>query len=468
MSERIHFVPREYQTIAAQFLLKNQRCNLWAVPGLGKTATVYMMLDILKLAGSSFFPALVIAPKKVAERVWSSEQEKWDAFADFKVVPILGERDVREDALMQKADVYVINYDNIQWLVKLLGDRWPFKIVICDESTRLKNFRIGPTKKAKRTKALSMIAQTAGRWINLTGTPAPNGLKDTWGQMYFVDFGQRLGFTHTAFMNRWFFVNQYTRAVEPRQGAEKEIHAALADVTLALRAEDWLDVQEPHYFTKEVELPPDTRAAYKEMERHLFAELENGEIEAPNAAVKSMKLLQMASGAVYDGGKATHYLHDAKIEALRSIVDEMCGEPLIVAYWFKFEPPMLKKAFPEFRVYASKKDEDDWNKGKIPLMGLHPGSGGHGVNLQYGGRAMAHMTHNWDLELRQQICERIGPVRQLQAGFSRAVLHYNIVAKSTLDEEVIERLTSKRSVQDALMLARSHRREEAAPWSDLL
>ncbi|MBP8231772.1 MAG: DEAD/DEAH box helicase [Rhizorhabdus sp.] len=454
------FTPRAYQTIARDFILEHERCNLWAVPGLGKTATIYTVLDILKLAGSGFFPALVIAPKKVCELTWPAEQKKWADFTDMRVIPILGERDARDAALLRRGDLYVINYENVQWLVGALKKRWPFRIVIADESTRLKNFRMGRGASGKRSLALSDIARQVGRWVNLTGTPSPNGLRDLWGQNWFVDFGARLGSTHEAFMQRWFYQNPYDRSVKPRDGAEVEIHAKIADVTLALRAEDWLDVHEPHHFTTVVELPPEARKLYTQMERELFARLRTGEIEAVNAGVASGKLLQMASGAVYDAQQIVHPLHDAKIEGLRSIVNELAGEPLLVAYWFKWERDMLSEAFPELRFFKTARDEADWNAGKIPIMAVHPASAGHGTNLQYGGRAMAHFTHTWDLELYQQVCERIGPVRQLQAGLNRAVLHYDIVAKDTLDEEVIDRRTSKRSVQDALMLARAHRGDE--------
>jgi hypothetical protein len=455
-----HFEPREYQKIAADFLLRHERCNLWAVPGLGKTSIIYMVADILKLCGSRFFPVLVIAPKKVCELTWPAEQQKWTAFTDLRVIPILGERDARDRSLLLKGDIYVINYDNVPWLVQALGKRWPFRIVVADESTRLKNFRAHKGSAGKRAQALSEIAMHTGRWINLTGTPAPNGLKDLWGQNWFVDFGERLGLTYGAFERRWFYVNPYDRTVEPRLGAETAIHAELADVTLALRAEDWLDIHEPQECAREVELPPEARRLYNEMEKRFFTQLANGEIEASTSAVRSMKLLQMSSGAVYDAEHQVHHLHDAKIEGLRSLVNELAGEPLLLAYWFKFEIPMLQKAFPEFRVFSGAKDEADWNKGKIPLLGVHPVSAGHGVNLQHGGRAIAHFTHTWDLELRQQINERIGPVRQLQSGYNRTVLIYNLIAKSTLDEEVLERTRTKRSVQDALMLARSHRRDD--------
>lgn len=450
------FVPRPHQALAAKFLLDNKRCMLAAVPGLGKTGTVYMLLETLRMLGSAFFPALVIAPLKVCELTWPAEQKKWDRFQHLKVVTILGERDLREDALMERADVYVINYDNVQWLVKHLGKRWPFRIVIADESTRLKSFRLRGG--GERARALSQIAMNVGRWINLTGTPAPNGLKDLWGQMWFVDFGQRLGKSYTDFMNRWFRVCPYTRDVTPLPHAEAEIHAAVADVMLAMRAEDWMDVRQPNEITREVELPPAARKLYNEMERTFFAELASGkEVSAVNSAVKSSKLLQIASGAVYDADRVSHHLHDAKVEGLKSIVNELGGEPLLLAYWFKFELPMLKKAFPEMRIFEGAEDEADWNAGRIPLMAVHPASAGHGVNLQHGGRAICHFTHTWDLEMRMQVNERLGPVRQAQAGYDRAVLHYNLIARDTLDVEVLGRLTSKRSVQEALMLARAAR-----------
>jgi len=468
------WTPREPQRIGRNFIINTPRCALWAVPGLGKTATVYSVLNILKMAGSNFFPVLVIAPLKVCELVWPSEQRKWDAFHDLRVIPIIGEKQIRDDALMRRGDVYVINYENVPWLVQRLGTKWPFKIVVADESTKLKNFRLKGG--GVRSSALAQIAKNTGRWINLTGTPSPNGLKDLWGQTWFQDFGSRLGYTYTKFMDRWFYVNAYDHTIEPREGAKAEIYGALSDITLALRAEDWLDVRRPQPFIREVELPPEARAMYKTMERDFFIELaETKHITAANSAALSSKLLQMASGCVYDANHVAHFVHDAKIENLRSLMEEL-DEPLLLSYWFKFEVPMLQKAFPDdFRVFKGKKDEDDWNAGKIRLMGVHPASAGHGINLQWGGRAIAFFTQTWDLELRQQVIERIGPVRQLQSGFDRAVLIYDLIARDTLDGEVLERTASKRSVQEALMLARAHRTGDApieiapqAVWKDLL
>lgn len=472
MTRRI-FTPREYQRIAAAALLNNQRYNLWARPGMGKTSIVYAVLDILQLAGSNFFPVLVLAPEKVARLVWPEEALKWDICSGLKIVPILGDRRQREDALMRRGDVYVMNYENIPWLVEHCSSKWPFRIIIADEATRLKNFRL-KGQGGKRASALAKIAMQTGRWINLSGTPASNGLKDLWGQNWFVDFGSRLGHSYTAYMDRWFHVNPYSHDVEPRNGAETQIHNALADVSLALRPEDWFPINEANYILREVELPPPARKLYDEMERRLFFELDGREVNAVNAAARSGKLLQMTSGGVYDSEKQPVYIHEAKIEGLRSIINEMGGEPLLVAYWFKWELPMLQKAFPELRVFRTKKDQDDWNEGRIPLMAAHPQSAGHGVDLQHGGRAIVFFTQTWNLEYREQIIERLGPMRQLQSGYHRAVLVYDLLARNTMDVECLERTSSKCSVQDALLLARRHRRGDApqqlnpAAWSDLV
>lgn len=451
-----HFEPRDYQRIGAQFLLEHHRCNLWAVPGLGKTAMSYMALDTLKLAGSNLFPALAIAPKPVCELTWPAEQQKWTEFAGIKVNLILGHYSERAMALTDTADLSIINYENVPWLLKHLRGRWPFRIVIADEARRLAGFRLRGG--GVRATALSAVARQVGRWVNLTGTPAPNGLKDLWGQQWFVDFGSVLGHSYDAFMQRWFYQNPYDRSVEPRANADREIHEAVASTSLALRAEDWLPVHAPNFFVREVELPPAARAAYRSMERDLFAEIGDAEIDAVNAAAKSGKLLQMASGAVYDNERAWHFIHEAKVEALASIVDELGGEPLLVACWFKWELEIIRRKFPDFELFSgTTAHEAKWNAGKIPIMGINPASKGHGVNLQYGGRAIAYFTQIWDLELVEQVRERIGPVRQLQAGLHRAVLIYNLVARDTLDEEALERQESKCTVQQALMAARAHR-----------
>lgn len=448
------YIPREHQLIASDYLFENKRCNLWAHPGMGKTSICYRLFDLLQICGSNFFPVLVIAPLSVARDVWTAEQQKWRDFKNLRVVPIIGSTPQERVArLLLHGDVYTINYENLVWLVEYLGEKWPFRIVIADESTRLRGYRTnkGGTKRAQ---ALSQVAHLTGRWVNLTGTPSPHGLESLWGQQWFVDYGQRLGSSYSAFMKRWFIVEQFTRQVHPKANAREEIYGLMADCAMALRAEDWLDVKKPHFFQKRVNLPPVAMKQYRQMERDMFVNLPEKEIVAFAAIAKTGKLIQMASGSIYDENGADHAVHDAKLEALRSLYDEL-GEPLLVVYHFRFDIAKILKEFPEAKVYKGKAEEDLWNSGKLPMLLVHPKSAGHGLSLQHGGRAVAFYTNNWDLELRLQVLERIGPARQLLSGYDRAVLVYDILATGTIDDDVLDRLEGRADEQAALMHARA-------------
>lgn len=457
-----NLTPKPWQNVGSDFIYNTQRCALWAKPGMGKTGIVYTVLDLLKLAGSNFFPALVIAPKAVCEGVWPAEQAKWRQFRDLRVVQVLGTVAQRRDALVTNADIYVINFDNVQWLVNYLGAKWPFKIVIVDEATKLKGYR---TKQGgMRARALAQVAKSTGRFIELTGTPSPNGLKDLWGQIWFLDFGHRLGTSYDAFFKRWFILEAYTGQVIPRPNAEAEIYAALADITMALRPEDWFDIKKPIYSVIECELPLEARALYDKMEEDFFLQIGEREVTAPIAMTLTTKLLQISGGAVLDTEHDWHHIHNAKLDKLESLVNELGGENLLVVYQYKHEAIRLLERFPKWRVYKSKADENDWNGNKVPGMLLQAQSASHGLNLQYGGRAVANYTPTWNAELREQVMERIGPMRQAQAGLDRSVLVYDLIAKNTMDVEVLERVNGKLTVQDALMLARARRSE----FADLL
>lgn len=494
MSHKSKFTPRPWQTPAIKFLLDKGRANLWAKPGMGKTGTVYSALDTLKLCGSSFFPAIVLAPLRVAELVWPGEQRKFQDFEGMKVAPILGDVRAREAALLRTGcDVFVINYDNVQWLVERIGKKWPFRIVVADEATKLKNFRgwIDPKTNAvrtngrggKRTAALAQIALATGRWMNLTGTPAANGLADLWGQQWFLDYGKRLGNSFGDYKRRWFMTDPYTGIVSPQFGAEKAIYEALSDCTMALRPEDWMDIQQPITSVVEARMPEEAMKIYRQMEKDYFIELQNDArrtaIEAQIAIVKSNKLLQLACGAIYDAEKHIHHIHDAKLDALESVVNETGGENLLVGYYFKFDVERIKSRFPHAREIKTEKDVADWNAGRISMGLAHPASLGHGQNLQDGGRTVVFYSHTWDLELRLQFIERVGPTRQAQAGYKRAVLIYDLMTRGTLEREVLMRHEKKLTVQEALMLARAHRNEDVGPiilpstqpqpaWADLL
>ena len=452
------FTPRPYQALLSEHIISHSRCAVWAGMGMGKTSGSLHALDILDLVEDPA-PTLVIAPLRVARSVWPAECVKWEQFSRFKVSPILGGPQQRADMASSKADIYTVNYENIPWLVEFFGKNWPFKRVISDESTKLKSFRL--RQGGKRARALSKVAfSKVDRFIQLTGTPSPNGLQDLWGQMWFLDQGEALGRSFTSFTQRWFrAVNPYAGPqvrLEPLRHADEEIQARVAPLVISLRPEDWFpDLMEPMEVTVPVEMPAKAMKHYKEMEKEMYTALGDDPVEARNAAGKTMKCLQIASGAVYVQEGIWKTVHDEKIEALKSIVAEAGGRPLLVAYHFKHDLARLLKAFPEARELDNKQEtEDAWNRGEIPMLVTHPQSAGHGLNLQDGSNIIVFFSHWWDLELRQQVIERIGPVRQLQSGHNRKVFIYNIIVNNTIERVVLARHATKRSVQDLLLEAR--------------
>jgi len=471
------FNPHPYQRLMVDHIIDHPRCALFAGMGMGKTSASLMATSGLLMAGSVRKP-LVLAPLRVARSTWPDEVEKWRQFNGLRIQNITGPVEQRRDALHTKADIYTLNYEQLPWLIGELGDRWPFDLVIADESTRLKNVRSEQGGKRAATLRDATFQRTR-RWVNLTGTPAPNGLQDLWGQIYFLDRGHRLGKSFSAFEERWFGYQRAKQAVAANKTyikrivfphAQEEIQSKIKDICLTLDPKDWFDLDDPIVRPVLVKLPPESRRHYREMERQLFTEVKEQGIEAFNAAGRDLKCLQIASGAMYihpdvtddEQPRAKHWvdLHDEKIEALRSIVEEAAGMPLLVAYHFKSDLIRLQRAFPKARVL----DEDpatidQWNAGEIPMLLSHPVSAGHGLNLQDGGNILVYFSHWWALEPRQQILERIGPMRQKQSGHERPVWVYNIVAEDTIDEDVILRIDSKKSVQEVLMDAMKRRGE---------
>lgn len=431
---------------------EHERGALWASMGLGKTCATLTALQHIDLIEPG--PALVCAPLRVAQSTWPDEAAKWDHLAGLTVVPIVGTLEQRRAALRRKADVFTTNYEQLPWLTEeLRGARWPFRKVIADESTRLKGFRL--RQGTARAKALAKVAhEHCARWINLTGTPAPNGLQDLWGQTWFLDQGQRLGRTFDSFTQRWFRPAYNGYGVEPLAHSQREIEQRLGDICLSLDALDHFDLTEPIVNTIRVELPAKARALYDDMEREMFAQIGEHEVEAFSAAARTIKCLQIANGAAYVDETEWVEVHDAKLQALDSIVAEAAGAPVLVAYHFKSDLARLMRAFPKGR-HLDKDPQTirDWNAGRIPLLFAHPASAGHGLNLQDGGNILVLFGHWWDLEQYQQIVERIGPTRQAQAGHQRPVFVHHIVAADTVDELVMARRESKRAVQDLLLEA---------------
>ena len=457
MTLRKLFTPRPYQQLALEHLLDVPCCALWAGMGMGKTVSALTVLDLLSLTESA--PALVVAPLRVARRVWPKEAQKWEHLRGIGVRPIVGTASERKAALRDpNANVFTINYENLPWLLD--QDHWPFSTIVADESTKLKGFRL--KQGGQRARALGRVAHVkAKRFIELTGTPAPNGLIDLWGQAWFLDAGQRLGRTFGGFTDRWFQSvpgNDGYRQMRPLKHAQAEIEERLRDICLTLDPRDYFDIHEPVHHVVEVDLPHRARDLYRQFERELFMELDGHDVEAFNAASKSMKCLQLANGAVYTEGDTWSVVHDAKLDALEDIIEEAAGMPVLLAYQFKSDLARLREAFPRGRWLADEREFDQFLTGDYPVGFAHPASMGHGVDgLQDVTNIVAFFGHWWDLELRQQMIERVGPVRQIQSGYDRLVHIYDIVAVDTIDEQVVERHVTKAEVQDLLLAAMKRR-----------
>jgi SNF2 family DNA or RNA helicase len=455
---RQHFTPREYQRTIIDQVLDTSRCAAWAGMGMGKSVSTLTALDILELTEPG--PTLVLAPLRVASSTWPDEAKKWEHLRNVEVSAVVGTVDERRAALKRPATIYTTNYENVPWLVEHYGERWPFRKVVADESTKLKSFRL--RQGGVRAQALAKVAHCkVDRFIELTGTPSPNGLVDLWGQAWFLDQGVRLGRSFEAFKARWFQSIQvgndrHAVRLDPLPFAQEQIEDRLRDLCLSLNARDYFDIAEPIVNVIRVELPAKARRLYRDMEREMFLALDCGtEVEAFNAASKTMKCLQLANGAIYTDEAGTwSEVHDAKLQALEDVIEEAAGMPVLVAYHFKSDLARLQRTFPKGRqLDKNPQTIRDWNAGKIPVLFAHPASAGHGLNLQDGGNILAFFGHNWNLEEFQQIIERIGPTRQAQAGHDRPVFIHHIVAADTVDELVMARRESKREVQDLLLEA---------------
>jgi len=453
------FVPRPWQPAMLDHIAEHPRCAVFAAMGSGKTAATLLATQGAMMLDEG--PVLVLAPKRVAQTVWPSEAGKWDNIHQ-TVMSCVGGRWHRTRALKRKADAFSINYEQLPWLIEHFGDDWPFRTIIADESTRLKGFRL--RQGGLRTRALGKVAwrPDVARFIELTGTPAPNGLKDLWGQMWFLDKGERLGKTYDAFTSRWFRPSWDGFGVEPFAHSQKEIQDKISDICITIDPRDHISLDETIEHIIEVEVPKEIigkkgvhpRQIYDDMERQMFIELGSGvEVEAVHAAARTNKCLQIASGFVYhDGGEGFTVLHTAKLDALESIVEEANGAPILVSYQFKQELAMMRRRFPRLVTLDEAKLED-WNAGRVPLMAAHPASAGHGLNLQEGSNILVDYSSGWNLEYDLQLGERVGPLRQMQSGLNRPVYRYRIQAKDTVDELVKLRRETKRSVQSILLEA---------------
>lgn len=438
------YKPHNYQQFATDFILNQSICCLMLDMGLGKTVITLTALWQLALDSFDVSRVLVIAPKRVAEDTWPKELAKWEHLTGLTSSLVLGSAAERKAALQRKAFLYIINRENVAWLVK--NHYWDFDMVVIDELSSFKS------NKAERFKAMKKVRPMVTRIVGLTGTPAPNTLLDLWPQMYLMDMGQRLGRFIGGFRDRFFLPDKRNREIiysyKPREGAEDAIYALISDICISMKAADYLDMPERIDNRIEVSMSPKERKLYDDFQKDMVLSIGDDQLDAVNAATLSNKLLQMANGAVYGEDKKIIPIHDRKLDALEDLVEAANGKPLLVAYWYKHDLQRIKARFKNARCIDTAKDIDDWNAGQIPLALIHPASAGHGLNLQDGGCTIVWFGLTWSLELYQQLNARLW-----RQGQKHTVVIHHIVTKGTHDEDVMRALENKDTRQSALIEA---------------
>ena len=438
------YKPHNYQQFATDFILNQSICCLMLDMGLGKTVITLTALWQLALDSFDVSRVLVIAPKRVAEDTWPKELAKWEHLTGLTSSLVLGSAAERKAALQRKAFLYIINRENVAWLVK--NHYWDFDMVVIDELSSFKS------NKAERFKAMKKVRPMVTRIVGLTGTPTPNTLLDLWPQMYLMDMGQRLGRFIGGFRDRFFLPDKRNREIiysyKPREGAEDAIYALISDICISMKAADYLDMPERIDNRIEVSMSPKERKLYDDFQKDMVLSIGDEELDAANAASLSNKLLQMANGAVYGEDKKVLPIHDRKLDALEDLVEAANGKPLLVAYWYKHDLQRIKARFKNARCIDTAKDIDDWNAGQIPLALIHPASAGHGLNLQDGGCTIVWFGLTWSLELYQQLNARLW-----RQGQKHTVVIHHIITKGTHDEDVMRALENKDTRQSALIEA---------------
>lgn len=442
----MRYIAHDYQRYATERILQFPECGLFLKMGLGKTVSTLTAIDILMYDMFEVKKVLVVAPKRVAEDTWTTEAEKWDHLKHLRISRVLGTSKERLAALKQDADIYVINRENVAWLVDLFRKDWDFDMLVIDELSSFKS------PSSKRFKALKQVRPLISRVVGLTGTPTGNGLMDLWSEVYLLDRGKRLERSITQYRNRYFYPAKTNGFVvysyEPKPGAKEAIEAKISDICISMSAEDYLDLPGQMINDVEVRLSDREMKKYKEMEQEHILQLDEDTITAATAAAAYGKLLQMANGRVYDEDGNVKPLHEKKLEALEEIVEVSSGEPILVFYNFRHDYDALMERFRSLdpKTLNSQQDIRDWNRGKIKMLLAHPASMGHGLNLQAGGHIIVWYGLNFSLELYLQANARLD-----RQGQKETVIIHRLIAKGTVDEDVIRRLDVKDATQESLM-----------------
>lgn len=431
-----------YQTYCIDFIKNKPVSAVFLDCGLGKTIISLTAIYDLALDKFEVGRILVVAPLRVT-MVWPSEIKKWEHLKGLSYSVAVGTEKERIDALMTRSTIYIINRENVDWLVNKSGIPFDFDMVVIDELSSFKSYG------AKRFKSLLKVRPSVNRIVGLTGTPSSNGLMDLWAEFRILDLGQRLGRYITHYRNTYFTPDKRNAQIifsyKPLPGAEDKIYKQISDITISMKSIDYLKMPECIVNEVAVSLNEKEWNIYSKFKDDMVTKLGDEEIDAVNAAVLSGKLLQMANGAVYDSENKTHIIHDKKLDALEDLIEGANGKPVLVAYWFKHDLERIKNRFSVRQIKASK-DIEDWNEGNIPIAVIHPASAGHGLNLQSGGSTLIWFGLTWSLELYQQTNARL-----YRQGQNETVIIHHIITKGTIDEDVMTALTKKEETQASLI-----------------
>lgn len=452
------YEPYPYQQYCAARIVADAAVGLFLDMGLGKTVITLDAINTLRYDRWAVQRVLIIAPKKVAEGTWTKEAQKWEHLRHLRISAVLGSQQKRLRALATPADIYVINRDNVAWLVDYFKNAWPFDMVVLDESSSFKN------SQSKRFKALKLVRSRINRLVELTGTPASNGLIDLWAQIYLLDGGARLGRTLGQYRERFFDPDKRSRtqifSYTPKDGSMEYIQQAIGDICVSMKAEDYLNLPDRMFDDVPVVLDDKARKAYRQLERDLLLELDEGQITAASAGVLTGKLLQLCNGAVYDSEKRPLAIHNCKVEAFLEVLELLNGQHCLVFYNFQHDRDRLLAALEPLglrvRVYQNAADEDAWNAGEIDVLLAHPASCAYGLNLQNGGHHIVWFGLTWSLEQYEQANKRLH-----RQGQRHPVIVHHLVVQGGMDEDVIDSLRAKGDTQEALMDALKARIKKA-------
>ena len=449
------YVPHAYQAFCINYIKTHPVSALFLDMGLGKTVITLTAIRDLMLDELLVTKTLVIAPLRVARDTWPAETRKWDHLNDLDISVIVGDLRVRESAVSKSALIYIINRENIKWLVEYYernGIRWDFDCVVIDELSSFKNYH------SQRFKWLRKMRPFVKRWIGLTGTPSSNGLMDLWAEIGILDGGQRLGRFIGRYRDAYFkpsSMNPNTGVVysyAPREGAEQQTYDRISDITISMKALDYLEMPECVYVNHEVQMSDQEKKLYDQLKSDLIIPLEDGDIDAANAAALSNKLLQLSNGAVYDENGIVRVVHKRKLEMLEDMIEAANGQPVLIAYWFKHDHQRIMEHLTACgyspRDIRESEDIKDWNTGKMAVALIHPASAGHGLNIQEGGHILIWFGLTWSLELYQQTNARLW-----RQGQRDTVTIHHIVCENTVDEDVLNALSSKNVTQEKLIAA---------------